>query len=107
MGVRIAVDDFGTGYSSLSYLKRFPLNVLKIDKSFIDTVTTDSSDSVIVQTIIMLAKGLEISVIAEGVETEQQLDFLRLRECDTFQGYFCSPPVPNTAFLALLDSTRH
>jgi len=107
LGVRIAVDDFGTGYSSLSYLKRFPLNVLKIDKSFIDTVTTDSSDSVIVQTIIMLAKGLEISVIAEGVETEQQLDFLRLRECDTFQGYFCSPPVPNTAFLALLDSTRH
>ena len=107
LGVRIAVDDFGTGYSSLSYLKRFPLNVLKIDKSFIDTVTTDSSDSVIVQTIIMLAKGLEISVIAEGVETEQQLDFLRLRECDAFQGYFCSPPVPNAAFLALLDSIRY
>ncbi len=106
LGVRIAVDDFGTGYSSLSYLKRFPLNVLKIDKSFIDTVTTDSSDSVIVQTIIMLAKGLEISVIAEGVETEQQLEFLRLRECDAFQGYFCSPPVPNAAFLALLDSIR-
>ncbi len=80
---------------------------LKIDKSFIDTVTTDSSDSVIVQTIIMLAKGLEISVIAEGVETEQQLDFLRLRECDAFQGYFCSPPVPNAAFLALLDSIRY
>lgn len=107
LGVRIAVDDFGTGYSSLSYLKRFPLNMLKIDKSFIDTVTTNTSDAVIVQTIIMLAKGLEISVIAEGVETEQQLEFLRLRECDAFQGYFCSPPVPNAAFLALLDSIRH
>ena len=106
LGVRIAVDDFGTGYSSLSYLKRFPLNMLKIDKSFIDTVTTNTSDAVIVQTIIMLAKGLEISVIAEGVETEQQLEFLRLRECDAFQGYFCSPPVPNAAFLALLDSIR-
>ncbi|MCX7066407.1 MAG: EAL domain-containing protein [Methylococcales bacterium] len=106
LGVRIAIDDFGTGYSSLSYLKRFPLNVLKIDKSFIDTVVTDTSDAVIVQTIIMLAKGLEISVIAEGVESEQQLEFLRLRECDAFQGYFCSPPVPNAAFLALLDRAK-
>lgn len=102
VGVRIAIDDFGTGYSSLNYLKRFPLDVLKIDKSFIDMVTTDANDAAIVQTIITLAKSLQIRVLAEGVETEQQLAFLRSRGCDAFQGYLCSRPLTKEAFLPLL-----
>jgi diguanylate cyclase (GGDEF)-like protein/PAS domain S-box-containing protein len=106
-GVRIAIDDFGTGYSSLNYIKRFPLDVLKVDKSFIDTVTTDANDAAIVQTIITLAKSLQISVMAEGVETDEQLAFLRLKDCDAFQGYLCSRPLTKKAFLHLLNTPRH
>ncbi|MDD1611039.1 MAG: EAL domain-containing protein [Methylococcaceae bacterium] len=106
-GVRIAIDDFGTGYSSLNYIKRFPLDVLKVDKSFIDTVTTDANDAAIVQTIITLAKSLQIRVMAEGVETEEQLAFLRLKNCDAFQGYLCSYPVTKEAFLHLLGTPRN
>jgi diguanylate cyclase (GGDEF)-like protein/PAS domain S-box-containing protein len=102
-GVRIAIDDFGTGYSSLSYLKSIPLDVLKIDKSFINTVTTDSNDAAIVQTIITLAKNLKIRVLAEGVETNEQLAFLREKDCDAFQGYLCSQPLPIGDFLQLLN----
>ncbi len=105
-GVRIAIDDFGTGYSSLSYLKRFPLDVLKIDQSFIGSLTTDTNDAAIVQTIITLAKNLQIYVLAEGVETKEQLEFLRNRDCDAFQGYFCSHPLPKGAFLQLLNTTH-
>jgi EAL domain-containing protein (putative c-di-GMP-specific phosphodiesterase class I) len=101
-GVRIAIDDFGTGYSLLNYIKRFPLDVLKIDKSFIDTVTSDENDAAIVQTIITLAKSLQIRVLAEGVETEEQRGFLSLRDCDAFQGYLCSRPLPKADFLQLL-----
>ena len=104
-GVRIAIDDFGTGYSSLNYIKRFPLDVLKIDKSFIDTVTSDLNDAAIVQTIITLAKSLQIRVLAEGVETEEQRAFLGLRNCDAFQGYLCSRPLPKADFLQLLISS--
>jgi diguanylate cyclase (GGDEF)-like protein/PAS domain S-box-containing protein len=106
-GVRIAIDDFGTGYSSLSYLKRFPLDVLKIDQSFISTLTTDTNDAAIVQTIITLAKNLQIRVLAEGVETKEQLEFLRDRDCDAFQGYFCSHALPKADFLTLLSRVYH
>lgn len=105
-GVRIAIDDFGTGYSSLNYIKRFPLDVLKIDQSFICTLTTDNNDAAIVQTIITLAKNLQICVLAEGVETEEQLEFLRNKNCDIFQGFLCSPPLAKDDFLHLLYSTN-
>jgi diguanylate cyclase (GGDEF)-like protein/PAS domain S-box-containing protein len=105
-GVHIAIDDFGTGYSSLNYLKRFPLNVLKIDKSFIYNVMSEENDAAIVQTIITLAKNLHLRVLAEGVETEQQLAFLRARGCDSFQGYLCSRAICAEDFLHLLQSTN-
>ena len=98
LGVRISVDDFGTGYSSLSYLRRLPLDKLKIDHSFIQEVTTSRDDAQIVRAIVSLAHSLHLKVIAEGVETEEQLDFLRRLGCDQYQGYFCSPPVPAEAF---------
>ncbi len=102
MGVRLAIDDFGTGYSSLSYLKRFPLDVLKIDKSFIDEVTFNKDDVAIVKTIIAMAKALNFSVLAEGVERIDQLDFLREQGCDLYQGYYKSRPVSADVFEKLL-----
>ncbi len=98
LGVRISVDDFGTGYSSLSYLRRLPLDKLKIDHSFIQEVTTSRDDAQIVRAIVSLAHSLHLKVIAEGVETEEQLDFLRRLGCDQYQGYYCSRPVPAEAF---------
>ena len=102
LGVRISVDDFGTGYSSLSYLRRLPLDKLKIDHSFIQEVTTSRDDAQIVRAIVSLAHSLHLKVIAEGVETEEQLDFLRRLGCDQYQGYFCSKPVPADAFARFL-----
>jgi diguanylate cyclase (GGDEF)-like protein len=95
MGIRIAIDDFGTGYSSLSYLKRFPLDVLKIDQSFVADVPADEDDAVIIDTIIAMGHGLKLAVIAEGVETEAQADFLREHGCDNVQGYFYDRPMPS------------
>ena len=94
MGIEFSLDDFGTGYSSLSYLKRFPVDNLKIDRSFIRNLMNDSSDEALVEAIIAMANKLEIRVIAEGVETEQQLDFLRQHHCDQYQGYYYSYPLP-------------
>jgi diguanylate cyclase (GGDEF)-like protein/PAS domain S-box-containing protein len=102
MGVGLSVDDFGTGYSSLGYLKRFPIDTIKIDRSFIHEVTTDQNDAAIVTTVIAMARGLNLRVVAEGVETEAQLGFLRENKCDEFQGFLLSPPVSPAEFEALV-----
>ena len=101
-GISLALDDFGTGYSSLSYLRRFPLRVLKIDRSFIRDLETDQNSKVLVDAIIAMAHSLELEIVAEGVENEVQLDFLRQRNVKIVQGYLFSPPVPAEKFRSLL-----
>ncbi|WP_018150986.1 two-component system response regulator [Leeia oryzae] len=101
-GIQISLDDFGTGYSSLSYLKKFPIDILKIDKSFIDTVHLSKSDASIVHTIIMLARNLGMKVTAEGVELKEQWDFLLEHDCDEVQGYYFSRPISKEDFETLL-----
>lgn len=105
-GIRLSVDDFGTGYSSLAYLKRFPLDSLKIDRAFIRDVTTDVDDATIALTIINLARSLKLKVIAEGVETQEQLEFLRIHGCDEMQGYYFSRPLPVEQITAALHEGR-
>lgn len=104
MQIRIAVDDFGTGYSSLSYLRRFPLDALKIDRSFIDELVVDSDDTAITLAIISMARSLRLEVIAEGVETAQQYDFLAKNACDDIQGYHVSRPLSYDAFIGFLKN---
>jgi diguanylate cyclase (GGDEF)-like protein/PAS domain S-box-containing protein len=94
MGIELSIDDFGTGYSSLSYLKRFPINALKIDRSFVRDISTDPDDAAIAHAITVLAHSMNLKVVAEGVETRDQLDFLRSQRCDQMQGFYFSRPLP-------------
>ncbi len=109
MGVRLSVDDFGTGYSALSYLKRFPFDVLKIDRSFVRDITRDRDNAALAKAIIAMAHGLDMQVIAEGVESAAQRDFLVDQQCDMMQGYYFSRPLPPDDFLQMLKDleARH
>ncbi len=105
LGTRLSIDDFGTGYSSLSYLRRFPIDVLKIDQSFIRGLSNDSNDAALVSAIISLGKSLGLNVIAEGIETAEQLAFLKAHHCEEGQGYYFSKALPADAFAHLLAAT--
>jgi EAL domain-containing protein (putative c-di-GMP-specific phosphodiesterase class I) len=104
LGVKLAIDDFGTGYSSLNYLKRFPIDTLKIDKSFVRDITTDADDATIVSAVIGMGNNLNKRVSAEGVETQQQLTFLQIRHCAEGQGHHFSRPVVEQEYIRLLDT---
>jgi diguanylate cyclase (GGDEF)-like protein len=101
-GIQIAVDDFGTGYSSLSYLRKFPIDALKIDQSFVRQITSTPDDTTIVTAVISMGRSLKLRVVAEGVETQEELAFLQARQCDEAQGYYFSPPVLPQQFAKLL-----
>ena len=103
MGIHISIDDFGTGYSSLAHLKRFSVNTLKIDKSFVDEVHLNSTDAAIATAIIAMGKSLNLSVIAEGVETKGQLDFLKQEDCNEMQGFLFSKPLSADGIVKLLQ----
>lgn len=103
-GIRIAIDDFGIGYSSLAYLKRFSVATIKIDQAFIRDINTDADDAAITAAIISMAHNLKLRVIAEGVETVEQLQFLRAHGCDEAQGYLFARPMPGAACGELLRS---
>ena len=106
IGVSLAIDDFGTGYSSLAYLKRFAVDKLKIDRSFIRDIPQDQNDVEIAAAIIAMAKKLKLKVIAEGVETKEQLDFLKAQDCEAYQGYLYSPPLSAGDFQALWEKRQ-
>lgn len=106
LGVHLAIDDFGTGYSSLSYLRRFPIDKLKVDRSFITNVTTNSGDASVTQAIITVAHNLGLKVTAEGVEEASLLDFLRQNNCDEVQGYYFSKPLSALNMETLLCDSK-
>jgi predicted signal transduction protein with EAL and GGDEF domain len=103
-GVQVAVDDFGTGYSSLSYLRKFPIDALKIDQSFVSQITTVPDETIIVKAVIGMGRSLKLRVVAEGVETQEQLTFLQAHKCDEAQGYYFSRPVLPEQFAKLLET---
>ena len=103
LGVELSIDDFGTGYSALSYLKNLPITTVKLAQSFVHNITTDPRDAAIATAIIAMAHSLNYTVIAEGVETEEQLDFLRAQHCDAAQGYLFSPAVPAKMLTKFLE----
>jgi EAL domain-containing protein (putative c-di-GMP-specific phosphodiesterase class I) len=103
MGVRVAIDDFGTGYSSLSALKQLPLDTVKIDGSFISDVSSSVEDRGLTEAVIAVGKSLSLTVVAEGVETEDQADFLRSHACDQFQGFYINQPMPAQEFARLVS----
>jgi len=98
-GMKLAIDDFGTGYSSLAYLKKFPVDTLKIDKAFITDVSSDNDDVAIVEAVLGLGKHFNMKVVAEGIEDEAQLEFLREQGCETAQGYLVSKPLTGTQYM--------
>ena len=104
LGVKIAIDDFGAGFSSLSTLQRFPLDTIKIDRSYIRDIATRGEDSSLTQAIIAMGKNLSLTVVAQGVETKEQADFLREHACDEFQGFYFNKPVPAQQFTELLEA---
>jgi EAL domain-containing protein (putative c-di-GMP-specific phosphodiesterase class I) len=104
MGVHLSVDDFGTGYSSLDYLRRLPVDIVKLDRSFVCEVEKNSDDAALVTAIIVMAHSLRMKVVAEGVETFEQLRFLQAAKCDLLQGYLFQRPVEQRGFLKLLDN---
>ena len=106
LGLHVSIDDFGTGFSSLSYLKRLPVDKLKIDQSFVKDLTTDPGDAAIVTSMITLAHNLDLTVIAEGVESPEQLGFLRAERCDEIQGYYISKPMPADDFSEWMHSRQ-
>ena len=102
LGVRVAVDDFGTGYSSLSYLTRFPIHALKLDQSFVRDIMTNENNAIVARSVISMGNNLQLKVIAEGVETAEQMAFLQIQGCDEGQGYYFSRPIVADQFAKLL-----
>ena len=106
LGVQLALDDFGTGYSSLSYLRQYPIGTVKVDRSFLEEVPQNAASSTLVETIIVMAHALGKRVVAEGIETVEQLDFLRERRCDIAQGFFLARPLSGQAVTELLQARK-
>ena len=104
LGVRIAIDDFGTGYSSLSYLQQFPINTLKIDRSFVGDIRAEQGDASIINAIVAMARGLQLDLVAEGVENRTQLKYLQQQGCEEVQGFIFSPAVPAADLVGLLKN---
>ena len=105
MGVRFALDDFGTGDTAIDYLKKLPIDILKLDRSYVSGALENGADAVITSALISLARNMNLTVIAEGIESKEQYELLRSWKCHLYQGYYCSPAIPSDEFLRLYDAT--